>query len=121
MTYDVLSLWRLLRLPSHDMVIAFTSPPLAGLHGALGARLWRARFVHWLMNINHEMAMEIGYVRRKSLLGRVLTAIYRFTLRTCDLGRRDGPLDEIAGGTRGRRRPSKHRHRPTLAYHTRRG
>jgi glycosyltransferase involved in cell wall biosynthesis len=36
------------------------------------------------MNINHEMAMEIGYVRRKSLLGRVLTAIYRFTLRTCD-------------------------------------
>jgi hypothetical protein len=36
------------------------------------------------MNINHEMAMETGYVRRKSLLGRVLTAIYRFTLRTCD-------------------------------------
>jgi len=66
------------------MVIAFTSPPLAGLHGALAARLWRARFIHWLMNINHEMAMETGYVRRKSLLGRVLTAIYRFTLRTCD-------------------------------------
>ena len=83
-TYDVLSLWRLLRLPRHDMVIAFTSPPLAGLHGALGARLWRARFVHWLMNINHEMAMEIGYIHRKSLLGRVLTVIYRFTLRTCD-------------------------------------
>jgi len=83
-TYDLLSLWRLLRLPRHDMVIAFTSPPLAGLHGALAARLWRARFIHWLMNINHEMAMETGYVRRKSLLGRVLTAIYRFTLRTCE-------------------------------------
>ena len=83
-TYDLLSLWCLLRLPRHDMVIAFTSPPLAGLHGALAARLWRARFIHWLMNINHEMAMETGYVRRKSLLGRVLTAIYRFTLRTCD-------------------------------------
>jgi colanic acid biosynthesis glycosyl transferase WcaI len=83
-TYDPLSLWRLLRLPRHDMVIAFTSPPLAGLHGALAARLWRARFIHWLMNINHEMAMETGYVRRKSLLGRVLTVIYHFTLRTCD-------------------------------------
>ena len=82
--YDVLSLWRLFRLPRHDMVMAFTSPPLAGLHGALVARLWRARLFHWLMNINHEMAMEMGYVRRKSLLGRVLTAIYRFTLRNCD-------------------------------------
>ena len=45
-TYDLLSLWCLLRLPRHDMVIAFTSPPLAGLHGALAARLWRARFIH---------------------------------------------------------------------------
>jgi colanic acid biosynthesis glycosyl transferase WcaI len=83
-TYDLLSLWRFLHLPRHDMVIAFTSPPLAGLHGALAARLWRARFIHWLMNINHELAMETGYVRRKSLLGRVLTVIYHFTLRTCD-------------------------------------
>jgi hypothetical protein len=56
-----LSLWCLFRLPRHDMVVAFTSPPLAGLHGALCARWWRARLVHWLMNINHQMAMEIGY------------------------------------------------------------
>jgi putative colanic acid biosynthesis glycosyltransferase WcaI len=83
-TYDLLSLWRLFRLPRHDMVVAFTSPPLVGLHGALCARWWRARLVHWLMNINHEMAMDIGYVRRGSLLGRTLAAIYRFTLRSCD-------------------------------------
>ena len=82
--YDLLSLWCLFRLPRHDMVVAFTSPPLAGLHGALCARWWRARLVHWLMNINHQMAMEIGYVRRDGLLGRALAAIYRFTLRSCD-------------------------------------
>src|SRR6516225_10645711 len=34
-------------------------------------------------------------------------------------GRRDGPLDEVAGGTRRRRRPPKHRHRPPLAHHAR--
>src|SRR5262249_10654546 len=52
-TYDLLFLWCLLRLPRHDMVIAFTSPPLAGLHGALAARLWRARFSRALASRSH--------------------------------------------------------------------
>jgi colanic acid biosynthesis glycosyl transferase WcaI len=84
MTYDLLSIWRLVRLPRHDIIVAFTSPPLVGLYGAVAARLWRARFVHWLMNVNHEIAMELGYLRRNGPLGRTLTAIYRYTLRACD-------------------------------------
>jgi colanic acid biosynthesis glycosyl transferase WcaI len=83
-TYDLFSLWRLFLLPRHDVVVAFTSPPLVGFYGALTARFWRARFVHWLMNVNHEIAMELGCLRRKSMLGRALTTIYRVTLRSCD-------------------------------------
>ena len=83
-TYDLMSLWRIARLPRHDLVIAFTSPPLVGLQGMLAARLWKARFVYWLMNINHEMAVEMGLLKRGSLINRMLTTFYRMTLRGAD-------------------------------------
>lgn len=83
-SYDLLSAIKLLSFPRQDAIIGFTSPPLVGLHGALFKRLRGGRFIHWLMNVNHEMAMELGYLRRGSLLSKVLSAIYRFTLRTAD-------------------------------------
>ena len=83
-SYDLASLARLVRLPRQDLVLAFTSPPLVGFYGALVARFWRARFVYWIMNLNHEMAIETGYLKRDGLLGRLLGWIHRFTLRSCD-------------------------------------
>jgi colanic acid biosynthesis glycosyl transferase WcaI len=84
-TYELHAFWELVvRIPRHDAVIAFTSPPLAGVQGALVAKFWRARFVHWIMNINHEMAMQTGYLTRGSSGALILTALYRFTLRHAD-------------------------------------
>jgi colanic acid biosynthesis glycosyl transferase WcaI len=84
-TYELCALWKLVvRIPRHDAVIAFTSPPLAGAQGALIAMIWRARFVYWIMNVNHEMAMEMGYLTRGSPLAFILTVLYRFTLRRAD-------------------------------------
>ena len=83
-SYDLASLVRLVRLPRQDLVLSFTSPPLVGFYGALVARFWRARFVYWIMNLNHEMAIETGYLKRDGLLGRLLGWIHRFTLRSCD-------------------------------------
>src|SRR5262249_12699764 len=84
-TYELCVLWKLLvSIPRHDTVIAFTSPPLAGFQGALIAKVWRARFVHWIMNVNHEIAIETGYLARRSPLALILTALYRFQLRRAD-------------------------------------
>ena len=114
-TYDLMSLWRIVRLPRHDLVIAFTSPPLVGLHGMLAARLWKARFVYWLMNINHEMAVEMGVLKRRSLINRMLTAFYRATLRGGRPRRGHGSLHEGAGGTRAGHRSREDRDRSALA------
>src|ERR1019366_4996492 len=84
-TYEPSALWKLVvRIPRHDAGLAFTSPPLARFQGALIAKIWRARFVYWIMNVNHEMAMEMGYLTRGSPLAFVLTVLYRFTLRRAD-------------------------------------
>src|SRR5262249_43647026 len=73
------------------------SPSPSPRHGhrlyvaALGGPSWRSRCAFVARSLHplaHEHKPRDGdgdrYVRRKSLLGRVLTAIYRFTLRTCD-------------------------------------
>lgn len=82
--YDLASFLTLMRLPRQDATIAFTSPPLVGVQGALFKRLRGGRFVHWIMNVNHEMAIEMGCVRRGSLVARLLTALYRFAVRSAD-------------------------------------
>ena len=83
-TFDIALLWRMARLPRQDIVVAFTSPPLVGLYGAVAASLWGARFVHWIMNINHAIALELGYVRRGTALARLLVSMFRHTLRKSD-------------------------------------
>jgi glycosyltransferase involved in cell wall biosynthesis len=79
-SHELSTVWKLLRLPRQDVVLAFTSPPLAGVEGALISRLWGARFLHWIMNVNHEVAIEMGHLRRDGPLARALTELYRFTL-----------------------------------------
>ena len=83
-TFDAALLWWMARLPRQDLVVAFTSPPLVGLYAGMIAGLWRARFVHWLMNINHAIALELGYVRPGSALARLLVSMFRSTLRKSD-------------------------------------
>ena len=83
-TFDAALMWRMARLPRQDVVAAFTSPPLVGLYGAIAASLWRARFVHWLMNINHAIAVELGYVRPRGWLARLLVRMFRHTLKQAD-------------------------------------
>jgi colanic acid biosynthesis glycosyl transferase WcaI len=83
-SHELLTAAKLLRLPRHDVVVAFTSPPLAGVEGALVARLWGARFVFWIMNVNHEMAIEMGHLRPGGPAARALRALHRFTLEQSD-------------------------------------
>jgi glycosyltransferase involved in cell wall biosynthesis len=72
---------RLLVLPRHDVVVALTTPPLISFIGAWSAKLWRARFACWVMDLNPDEAVAAGWLRADSLMGRLLERMSRFSLR----------------------------------------
>lgn len=77
-------IWRLVRLPRHDVVIALTSPPLISVLGAIAARRWRAKFFYWIMDFNPDEAIAAGWLCANSLPARALDKMSRFSLRNAE-------------------------------------
>ena len=75
---------RLLFLPRHDVVVALTTPPLISFIGAWRAKLWRARFCYWVMDLNPDEAMAAGWLCADSTTGKILERMSRFSLRRAD-------------------------------------
>jgi glycosyltransferase involved in cell wall biosynthesis len=75
---------RLLMLPRHDVVVALTTPPLISFIGAWRAKLWRARFCYWVMDLNPDEAVAAGWLRAGSVMGRILERMSRFSFRRAD-------------------------------------
>ncbi len=73
--------WRLLTLPRHDVVVALTTPPLISFIGAWRARWWGAAFGYWVMDMNPDEAIAAGWLRRDSLMAKVLERMSRFSFR----------------------------------------
>ncbi len=83
-SFGTLCAWRALFLPRQDVVVALTSPPLISVLGLCLARLWRCRFVYWVMDLNPDAAIAAGWVRGGSMLAHCLDWISRVTLRKAD-------------------------------------
>jgi hypothetical protein len=75
---------RLVFLRRHDVVVALTTPPLISFIGAWRAKLWRAKFCYWVMDMNPDEAIAAGWLRTESLAGRMLERMSRFSLRRAD-------------------------------------
>lgn len=81
LTFDIMLLIKLLFFPTQDVVVSFTSPPLIGIFGALFCLFKGGRSVQWLMDINPEAAFAVGYIKRKSIVGRLLNWVFEISLR----------------------------------------
>jgi len=75
---------RLAFLPRHDVVMALTTPPLISFVGAWRAKLWRAKFCYWVMDMNPDEAVAAGWLRADSFVGKILERMSRFSLRRAD-------------------------------------
>jgi glycosyltransferase involved in cell wall biosynthesis len=75
---------RLTVLPRHDVVMALTSPPLISFIGAWRAKLWRAKFCYWVMDMNPDEAIAAGWLRKDSMVGKCLEWMSRFSLRSAN-------------------------------------
>jgi colanic acid biosynthesis glycosyl transferase WcaI len=74
----------LMFLPRQDLTLALTSPPLISFFGALFAKLRGGRFCFWVMDLNPDEGIELGWVRKDSLIARVLQALLQYSLRRSD-------------------------------------
>jgi hypothetical protein len=83
-SFDICLAWKLIFMPAHDVVVSFTSPPLIGLFGMVYTFLKGGRSVQWLMDINPDAAIAVGYLRRESLTGKFLNWVFETTLTYAD-------------------------------------
>ncbi len=75
---------RLAFLPRHDVVVTLTTPPLISFIGAWRAKLWRAKFCYWVMDLNPDEAIAAGWLRADSFVGKMLEQMSRFSFRRAD-------------------------------------
>ena len=67
-----------------DLVLAQTSPPLISVVGATLACLWRARFIYWVMDLNPDEAIAVGWLKPGNETARFLEAASRWSLRRAE-------------------------------------
>jgi len=67
-TFNLTASLRSFGLDRYDVVVAFTTPPLIGLTGALLKRLRGSKFVQFVADLYPDVAVELGYLDEGSLV-----------------------------------------------------
>jgi colanic acid biosynthesis glycosyl transferase WcaI len=73
-TFNLALLWRLIwrSAGKTDVVLGMTSPPLVSFLGSLVSRWKGWKFCYWAMDLQPELAIEAGMVRKDSLPAKLL-------------------------------------------------
>lgn len=73
---------RLLMEPKPDVVVSLSTPPLISTLAALYARVRGCPFCYWVMDLNPDEAIAVGWLKADSLAARILEWMSRFSLRS---------------------------------------
>jgi hypothetical protein len=84
LSFMLLSFIELALIQRPDVIVAMTSPPLVGVIGLIMARIYRARFVHWTLDLNPDEAIAAGWLRGGSRMASLLELVSRWMLRGAD-------------------------------------
>jgi len=84
LSFLLLACWRGVFLPRADVVMALTTPPLVSVLGAILSLLWRARFVCWLMDLNPDEAVAVGWLDRDGPVTDFLETALRWSLERAE-------------------------------------
>lgn len=80
LTFEIAVLWKLLFSERQDVIVSFTSPPLIGVAGWLVAMFRGSKSVQWLMDINPDAAIAVGYLSPKAPWTKALLGLLRASL-----------------------------------------
>ena len=83
-SYLIFCFVRLMFVRRQDLTVALTSPPLISFFGALFAKLRGGRFCFWVMDLNPDEAVALGWLREDSLVTRALQGLLKFSLNRSD-------------------------------------
>ena len=86
LSFNILILFRLLRVSSKNtnLIISMTSPPMLPFLGVVIARVKQIRFVFWSMDLQPELSVVSGIIRKGSLLAIFLQKIIDYTYKKSD-------------------------------------
>ncbi len=73
--------FRMLFLSRADTLIALTSPPLVSFFACLVAKLKKSFLVYWVMDMNPDEAVAMGWIQENSFIAKVLKWCQRFVVR----------------------------------------
>jgi putative colanic acid biosynthesis glycosyltransferase WcaI len=73
-----------LRLPSFDLVVTLTTPPIIGLVGTILKRLRGARHIYWSMDLHPDASMALGRMSPRSRFGSLMHAVSGSVYRRAD-------------------------------------
>ncbi len=74
-----------LRLPRHDVVICFTTPPFIAIMGVMLRFFKGTRVVYWVMDLFPELPIACGMMREGSVPSWLMERVSRFCLRHSDM------------------------------------
>lgn len=73
--------WRLLWMHCPDRIYVLTSPPFVALVALIYAKWKRVFLTCWMMDINPDQAIEIGWIKRRSWQARIFNRALKLLLR----------------------------------------
>jgi glycosyltransferase involved in cell wall biosynthesis len=83
-TFQVACFLRVLFLPSFDVIVTLTSPPLISFFAALLVPFKAHRLVFWSMDLNPDEAITAGWLKEGSMAARLLSRMLRYSLHKSD-------------------------------------
>ena len=75
---------RALQIPSPDVIVTKTDPPMLKVLGPLITRLTGAHSVHWAQDLYPEVAAGVGVIDREGMVGRMMCRLSTWALRDQD-------------------------------------
>ena len=77
-------LWRLLTLPSTDVILTMTDPPLISVLGGIAKLFRKGHLVHWAQDLYPEIAESMGVIQKGGLAAKILGKLSDWGLRQHD-------------------------------------
>jgi colanic acid biosynthesis glycosyl transferase WcaI len=86
-SFNFLLFFKLLSLRKNSFyaIIGMTSPPLVSFFGAYIARRKNMKFIYWVMDLQPELSIASGLIKRGSFLAGILERIGNYIIRNADI------------------------------------
>ena len=74
-----------LRKRQYKTIIGLTSPPLVSFFGVIIAKLKDSKFCYWTMDLQPELAIASGYLKKESIMAKLLLHLGNYIFKEAEL------------------------------------